>query len=419
MMQYLALIITLFPLAYYVGILWKRKSWSLIDSFVFGTALYQVGANILLFKVGVDDYSLQIYYASTFCFYLSVFGSRWFPAGTRLSLNTLHLAPNRKLYSQFFIIGYLGCIFLNAFIFTVILYKFSDIIFFEGEWALLDVRKQIAGGERGYMWPGVIKQIRDIITPAVMAYCILFLRGRTRLYFLFPLVTVSTLAIFVGGQRFPIVVLMLVVSTSYLLVGQNKILNIFTITNTSIAILVLLVLLALNSALGRGDFSTGGLLSMVINIIDRVFLTVPWENYKVAEFFENANFEMFSIWKSELLSIIPGNRFTLSNEMHSYMGGSAQGNSTLGGAMSGYYNAGYAGVAVYVLLMLGLLSLINAFVERTKSRLLYSLRIVLFFLIPMWYSFFQMFLNGMLVFIFFSLMVILYKLSISTTVVRK
>jgi len=409
-MKYFALVLTLIPIVYFLYGTLARGSWRLVDSFVVGVILYQLGVCVLLFKVGVDTDSLVIFQTSTLCLFLSVLSSRWFSFSSKISLENLYIPYYQKIYFQLFIIGYFGILLLNVIIFSVIFLKFKDLLLSGEPGALLDVRKQIAGGERGYMWPGLIKQIRDIITPAIIAYCILFLNGRNRYYFLIPLVIACLMSVFIGGQRFPLIVLILVIVTSVLISDSKAIKELFTLNNIIKVLLVLAIILLLNSFLGRGSFTVMGFVAMVGGLFERMTLTVPLENYKVASYFKENSFSMFSIWTSELASLIPGNRFTLSNDLHAYMGGSNQGNSTLGGAMSGYYNAGYIGVVIYVVAFVGLLSLMDYLIKKSNSRLLLSLRVVLFFLIPMWYSFFHVFLSGSLVFILFILMVVFFKI---------
>jgi len=416
-MWLLFLALTVFFTLVYMHSFSLAKNWTLIDSFVIGVGFYQVGACILVYDVGLDPVSYRIILSSSFCYFLATTIGYFF----RLRVadpslyQRIYYAPNSVLRSQLFGISVFALVLVNLGILTVIIITFKDLFTDPYDGMLLDVRKQISGGERGYLWPGLIKQIRDIMSLSLICYGIFFFKSRQSRVAVFLLLACTLAAIVVGGQRFTVIVLFLSVAIAVYVSSQSRT---FVRDNKGVFLLLAFAsafaVLALNTALGRSDFSIHGAYQLFAGIVDRIFYTVPHENYRVAEYFEGLTLPYFSIWTSELASLMPGVRYTLSNEMHAFIGGSSQGNSTLGGALSGYYNFGYAGVFLYVASMILVLYWAEKITALMRSRLLYSLRVVLFLMIPMWYSYFLMFLNGFLVFLLYFFLSVLYSLVVTT-----
>lgn len=401
----------------YVVIFLRAKRWTLIDSCVLGLAIYQVGACVLVFDVGLDDASEVILYSSSLGFVVAcTLGVVLrFQVVNRLArLDYGFERPLFRLDRQFVKLSAVALVVANIFIIVVIFVRFSDIFISMQGGFLLEVRKQISSGERGFLAPGLIKQVRDIISPAVASYLILFLsksNGKALGALLVVFVFGATL---IGGQRFPIVVLFLSLGVVYiyLLKKRNgKILN--RKRNLYIYGCVMFLIVAmLNLLLGRMD-EAGGVFSALLmtlkGLLWRVFLVVPYENYLSIDYVLSLKFDAFDIWTQELASILPGVKSSLSNDMHAHLGGSFQGNSVLGASVSAYMNFGYLGVALFSLASIFVVYFMELLVAGLSSRLLYVFRFILFFQIPLWYSPFLILLNGGLAFVFLTLLVIARK----------
>ncbi|MBF0676102.1 MAG: hypothetical protein IR163_12755 [Pseudomonas sp.] len=303
----------------------------------------------------------------------------------------------------------------NVFLSYILIIKFLDIFLMMESGFLLDIRKKISSGERGFLAPGLIKQIRDIISPAILCYAIIFFRGRGA--FILP-ATLFTLIVFsttIGGQRLPIVILAGVIFVSlfyYRAKDWRRKYYFFWIGG----FFGLISISVLNILLGRSETEVGFIYSLyntLEGIVWRAVQVVPFENYASVPFLMEMEFSPFSIWLQELSSIIPGIKSSLSSELHANLGGSYEGNSVLGAALASYFNAGYLGVVIYTLYSILLLAFMELLFIKTRSKLLLALRIVLFFQIPIWYTPFLAILNGGLVFAFFVVLLIVYKSAVS------
>src|SRR5690606_20817204 len=92
---------------------------------------------------------------------------------------------------------------------TIYIYLLSG-----SEGALLSVRKAITASTGGYMSPGIIKQVRDVISPILISSYIIFDRKYASQFMFWVALAFLIIAIFIGGQRFPIVLLMAMISFS-------------------------------------------------------------------------------------------------------------------------------------------------------------------------------------------------------------
>lgn len=404
-MLFMIAAITVLTLAIYVFIYHLSPRWTLIDSFVFGIFLYQAGACFLAWDVGIDDASWIILASSTLCFLVSCImgGSLRGSIARRIpALQEASGQPMIHLESQLATLSAFLLATVNAVIFFMVVYRFLDLLVEMKPGFLLEIRKQIASGERGFFAPGAIKQLRDIISPAVICFLFIFLhKGKSFSVAAFVLLFSVLSATLIGGQRLPVVILFVSLFLIYAKLngkGQGKVFLTFGIA-------VALLMLLLNLMLGRAGEVSGlidAFTSTIYGLLWRAFLVVPYENYSSIDFLLSAEFDHFDIWLQELSSILPGVKSSLSSELHANLGGSYQGNSVLGAGLSAYMNFGYLGVVLYPLFMMFMIALFEWTVVGLSSRLLYALRILLIFQIPLWYSPFLMLLNGGLVFVFFA-----------------
>ncbi|WP_273537496.1 hypothetical protein [Pseudomonas sp.] len=415
-MAYIFLIITIICILFYCAFFIRSRTWLLLDSFFLGVALYQIGACTLLLEVGWDAQSVLIVATSSACFFISCLACAILRKP--IAKGVLRLDSDRSLNKferPLTIAAMLFLILSNVFLSYILIIKFLDIFLMMESGFLLDIRKKISSGERGFLAPGLIKQIRDIISPAILCYAIIFFRGRGA--FILP-ATLFTLIVFsttIGGQRLPIVILAGVIFVSlfyYRAKDWRRKYYFFWIGG----FFGLISISVLNILLGRSETEVGFIYSLyntLEGIVWRAVQVVPFENYASVPFLMEMEFSPFSIWLQELSSIIPGIKSSLSSELHANLGGSYEGNSVLGAALASYFNAGYLGVVIYTLYSILLLAFMELLFIKTRSKLLLALRIVLFFQIPIWYTPFLAILNGGLVFAFFVVLLIVYKSAVS------
>jgi len=411
--MYLILLVTVLGLFVYGFFFYRARQWTLIDSFFLGVSLYQLGACLLILDVGLNGQSELIIKTSSLCFLVTCIAS----VGVRTRIassvsafyNVKHyLGHNEKFLAKGVILFLIGA---NALIAYVILTRFSDIFLSMEPGFLLDVRKKIASGERGFLAPGLIKQIRDIISPMVIAFIAMYLTG-SRSYFLGGgLFAAVFFAVIVGGQRLPVIVLGGAVLVCLGFYRSNY----FSARPRYLALGLFLIFISvtgLNYLLGR--IEGGGILVSLYNtfkgVLWRAVQVVPYENYSSIIFVQKMDFPPFFIWMQELSSIVPGIRSNFSSELHANLGGSYEGNSVLGAALSSYFNAGFLGVILFPLFIILTLFLMELCFLGLRSKVLSAARVVLFFQIPLWYSPFLAVLNGGLAFAFLFFVVLLYKI---------
>lgn len=411
-MAYVIFTITIVCILFYCAFFVRSRTWLLLDSFFLGVALYQVGACTLLLEVGWDAQSVLIITTSSACFFISCIACAILRKPIAKGVLSLDIDYSlNKIERPLALAGIVVLIFANLFLSYIIITRFLDIFLMMEPGFLLDIRKKISSGERGFLAPGLIKQIRDIISPAILCYAIIFFRGRGGILLpatLFALIVFSTS---IGGQRLPIVILagVLFISFFYYRAKDWKGRYYFIWIGGFLGLISISVL---NNLLGRSETEVGFFYSLYNTsegIIWRAVQVVPFENYASVPFLMKMELSAFSIWLQELSSIIPGIKSSLSSELHANLGGSYEGNSVLGAALASYFNAGYLGVLVYTLYSILLLAFMELIFIKTKSKLLLALRIVLFFQIPIWYTPFLAVLNGGLVFVFFVILLIIYK----------
>jgi len=374
----------------------------LVDSFFFGIFAYYLGSLIaFLFLEEFLNYGTEVIELSSVAFFSSTI-YYYFMKRKPFVLKNFGDSKNLNLIFLIFF-----CIASFNFLFSILIYRdffmgnsLSQI--FSGD--LLYVRKMITSGDSGYYFPGLIKQVRDILAPTFLIY--LFIRfPKVQWLKIITLIILSSIAIFFGGQRGPFIVLLYAV-----LIGQT-LHNMHYLKNLKInyfkfilfGIIGLMVLINLNQILGRSiDEEIGGsgfLFNGIVQLFYRFFVEVPASNIIIYQFVVDQNFAFGELWMNDLITLIPGPNVSFSNEIHSQLGGSYEGNAVLGLPLSSYINFGIAGVILVPIIFMYFLNYIDAKIFEINSPSLISIRYVMLCFLPLSYDPTIFLLNGGIVLI--------------------
>lgn len=267
------------------------------------------------------------------------------------------------------------------------------------EGGLLVIRKQISTGERGYFFPGLVKQIRDMLGPALAFYLIAYSAPKKNRIALFTVLVTTVLAVFFGGHRMPVIVLAWVVTLGTMHrarlarggagIGPLRIAAYIAVS--------LVALTLVNGLLGRGSLEGTGvqvLGSSTYELFDRIVLTVPRTNIAAFDFVYDRQVPFGQLWLSDLMGLIPGTDRSISNEIHAYIGGSDSGNIALGFPVMTFVNTGMAGVMLAPVVTLFVLAILDRLCSRLNSPLVTSCRCVSLAWLPICYDPANFLLNG-------------------------
>lgn len=271
---------------------------------------------------------------------------------------------------------------------------------------LLDVRKMIASGERGYFFPGLVKQVRDVFAPAFVFYLLAYSAPGKNRFSLLAILSTTLLAMFFGGQRSPLLVLAFAAFMGKLertrrYGGRAKIRR-HPVRLLVYGIICVAAMGMINQMLGRANADIS-IVEMILDsgygIFDRIVVVVPISNIEAFDFVSSHDYGLGALWLDSLAGLMPGTQTGLANEMHQYLGGSFEGNAVLGLPISTYINFGYIGVALVPLLAMALLVYFDRNCSRMNSPLLASVRTVMLVYLPIAYEPAVFLLGGGLVFL--------------------
>lgn len=374
----------------------------LADSFYFGILAYYIGSflsyNFLnpLLNQGIEVLNLSsiALFSTTIYYYLM--------KRKPFAIKNFNNSKNTNLIFFFFI-------FLVSFniMFSLLIYRdfflgnsISQIL--SGD--LLYIRKMITSGDNGYYFPGLIKQVRDILAPTFLVY--LFIRFPelqwTKIIFL---IFTTTIAIFFGGQRSPFIVLLFAIFLGQTLynIHYKKNFEISYIKFISFSIIGLAVLISLNQFLGRSiDAEIGGsefISNGIFQLFYRFFVEVPASNIIIYQFVADQNFSLGELWINDLKTLLPGPSVSFSNELHSQLGGSYEGNAVLGLPLSSFMNFGILGVIITPVIFMYFLNYIDNQTFKINSPSLISIRYIMLCFLPLCYDPAIFLLNGGIVLI--------------------
>lgn len=296
-------------------------------------------------------------------------------------------------------LGILAILMLNPAIGALIIASFTAT----DDTNLLAVRKAITASTEGYMSPGLIKLIRDIISPIVLVSFVLS-RPKASRSILFWLATICTLAsILVGGQRFPMLLILVALVLGFIgrrgIEGQKFKLGLGEILKYGGGILFLFYLMS--ALLGRTEERASALEAAwwsLNSLVVRIFSIVPHEAEKTFAFWSKVGPTWGQSWLSDLAILLPGAATSsLSSQLHEAGGGSAQGNAPLFFAIDSWLAFGWFGIPIACLLFLIMLHMIDTTLWTYRSPGNDSARIVLYLNVPLMYSPFLFLLYGGLI----------------------
>ncbi|MEZ5498963.1 MAG: oligosaccharide repeat unit polymerase [Steroidobacteraceae bacterium] len=238
--------------------------------------------------------------------------------------------------------------------------------------AVLEQRLHYSTGDQGWLAPGYVKQLRDILLPLVALILLFTIRRKTATFLLTSAIVLATVVplLLASGQRGPLVLFALGMSYAAIGANRNRVVStkaIFALVVVSLFVISTAFILVTRSFASRGyDDSTVGVL-----LLDRIVTRLPEENIDSAGVWLRGATFPGAGWVSDLASVMPGTQEGLSNELHAELGGGARGNSVLGLWIDVFYNFGWA-LCCPVALALGFsVALFNHWVntQRIKSEI--------------------------------------------------
>ncbi len=318
----------------------------------------------------------------------------------------IHLSEQKILSPM--AIGLIGLLIIIGNIFFVVS-VYDSLILSEKLVNLLSIRKAITSGQYGYFAPGLVKQIRDILAPAFLAYLIVYHSEKNLLK---VLIFVSTfIAMFIGGQRFPFLILFISLIVAYKI--KNNTSYIKKTRSWGMVFLYLGIMIGavelLSYFLGRevDNYNNNFLqnfLSTIYNIFYRAVCVVPEENVRELPFLYSMNFSFASDWLNALSSIFIGHsNLAFTNELASYLGGEETGNAVLGFPLDVYVNCGIVGLLIIPAITAFLSCLLDRWVTSINQGFLSISKNIIIIYTLLWYSPYLTLLNGGLYLIFFIL----------------
>ena len=254
------------------------------------------------------------------------------------------------------------------------------------ERGLLVVRKMISSGEKGYFFPGLVKQVRDVLAPTLMiAFMAYTARGSFRVLTL-AVAGTTLLAMFLGGQRGPLLALgwSVYIGWRHSAAGQHHSVRtkLWTIGLVVAAVPMLGIVNVMLGRVAEGASVDQVLFGTIGGVFERLFLIVPRTSIEAFAFIESRDFGFGELWITDLAILAPGTQAGLSNELHNYLGGSMEGNAVLGLPVNSYVNAGYAGVILTPLIYMFAATFLDRRIVAMRDPLLNCARqVVLVYLI--------------------------------------
>jgi hypothetical protein len=313
-------------------------------------------------------------------------------------------------------VAVVGILFANATVRSLLISALTNF-----EPTLISARKTISASTSGYMAPGVIKQVRDILSPIVLAAYVGANRQWARSGVFWTSVSTVALGMILSGQRFPIMILVLSVGISAGRWGSLRIpgaasgIRRFALSAT----LCVFVFMGITVWLGRTTFD-GGLLRFAAvaasGAFDRIVLFAPQETAQTYFFWSELGPTHGRSWLEGLAILLPGAAgHTIYNEIHSLIGGSSEGNGSVLFAADAWLAFGWYGVMFAPSMILAIVNLIDVSLWRFATPLNDGCRIVIFFCLFLVHSPFSFLLYGGLVAVCFAV----YNLVMRTAAVPK
>lgn len=375
------------------------------DALLMATGSHAVGSLMLLWRNDTEATQF-IAAAALFSFYavaLSTIGVLLLTRPCRLRLRIYSVYISRVVSYDIALalivvlnLGVMAILFSNSGIAALIVSAFTGAV----DTNLLDVRKAITASTQGYVFPGLIKLVRDVVSPIAITSFVLSRHNALGSKLLWLSVLCTLCSILIGGQRFP-AVLLIVSLVIGLLVRQaieGEKIKFVSAKNLKYGITVLILFYVMSQLLGRtGDVSGGfaATLWTFTALVERIFIIVPQEAEKTFQFWSAIGPTWGLSWLSDLIILLPGAADTsLSSQLHELGGGSAQGNAPLFFAIDAWLAFGWIGIPLTSLLFVLLFHVIDATLWSYRSPCNDAARIVFYLNVPLMYSPFLFLLYG-------------------------
>lgn len=379
----------------------RRRAY-LPDALVLSTGSHTVGAIFVFAQVHTGGSSFILgaaflSFASAAIFSIAVMSltKQTDPPPSRhyfTSANTYTLALVGVILANLFIVA---MIFRNPAIAALIIASFTA-----GEdTTLLAVRKAITASTEGYLFPGLIKLVRDLIGPIVIVSFVLSHKRASRSLLMWTAALSSIISMFVGGQRFPVVMFACALALAFyakraiegrpIPIRPKQVLKILGVILSFFYIMSLL--------LGRtepGSSSLGAALWSILALLERGFTTLPREAEVTFAFWSGIGPTWGLSWLADLEILLPGRNSSFSNQLHALTGGSDEGNAVLFFALDAWMAFGWGGIVFASFLFVMIFHLIDTILWRMRSPRNDAARIVMFLNIPLMYSPFLFLLYG-------------------------
>lgn len=387
---------------------WKQAGPFLVDTYLIGIALYAFGA------VGVMWTIPQLVHAeivATMGFVALVsglggaiaFSLLFGPAYRGMDYVRFH-AANRKISKEepairaFVLFSCLACAFFTYSLFSSQL--FSQLLTFENitkNASLSTARNVMTAGTAGYMFPGYVKQFRDILLPmALFSMAVLYDRP-TRSVLFWAGIAMAVVAMLLSGQRGSILLLFVCLGASRYYANRMIHGSGYKPNIGRYVILVgilLTVWIGLSIALGRIDTdsktsSGNAVVDSFGGVADRLAMALPRENAASFQIWGYAGRDDGLSWQAELGSIfgtqndpMKRNYLKLSNYMMKETGGSTLGNSPLGLPADVWLNWGWRGLYIVPLMYALLFGFLDMLLLSERSTVFFGIKVFLAVALP-------------------------------------
>jgi len=234
--------------------------------------------------------------------------------------------------------------------------------------SVLGMRMALASGEEGWMAPGYVKQLRDILMPLSGLLVLFAIRRKPgRFVFLsFVLVPVIALLMISSGERGSVLLFLAAVYYGAARTVRGRILS-ATVVLGPLTVAFLIAggtFFALTSSFTSRQYED----STAFILADRVVTRTPEENVLGGQAWHRGAPFPGAGWVSELASVLPGTQKTISNLIHEDLGGGNLGNSVLGMWIDIYYNFGWL-LGLIAAFMVGVsMAFFNHWVNTKRAR---------------------------------------------------
>jgi hypothetical protein len=264
-----------------------------------------------------------------------------------------------------------------------------------GDEEFVAYRMIMSTGRAIYLAPGYVKQFRDVLLPGAFLVLMIGTRNTPRLLMAFMWI-LGFIAAVLSGERSVLMIHVFVLGVGLVLKqGRSERARrgiVIVTVALGVAAFVGFTILLGRTTIGATFFGAIG--EAFWGLFERVSLVVPTENAESFAVWGAVAPTWGKSWASELLGILPGVQTSFSNDLHTVLGGSPLGNSTLGLAADTFLAWGIVGVLVVPFTYMVLLARLDRFLLSSSLLSARIARIIFAPLTVQWFSPFLFILNG-------------------------